>query len=338
VLILFLTGSVHLVLTNEKAEWFDTKMDEFAPSEYHEMKFGVTMPLEISGIFYSKEDGEDRFKMWMAILDATDEVNVEIIKVFLSDLAWQVNNTYSIELTDRFFEQARKRGKKLMLLFDYGGTYPPNFTWEKYRELALRNVRFFTKRYEPEYFIVMQEITTTVEIYLVEPVGVDKWIELTKELIRIVKEESPDTKIVVSPAVGFLFPKENEYYEELLHLEGVDIIGFQMFTPYSIEEANHALSRFHPHDYGKELWIIESWYTLWGSWYQPWNKENDAKWIKLMTYYAQKNGFDGFISFYSSLFISYESHLLDKINYTERTPAFYAYKEIIEEVRKNTKR
>ena len=68
------------------------------------------------------------------------------------------------------------------------------------------------------------------------------------------------------------------------------------------------------------------------------------KWIKVAAYYAQKHNMDGFTPFFTNLFVVYPGtdNIKEAIEISvralkegKRTEVFYAYKEVIEEVRKN---
>ena len=81
---------------------------------------------------------------------------------------------------------------------------------------------------------------------------------------------------------------------------------------------------------GKESWILETWLDWKPSVGKSWKKDLDAKWINVSVDYAQNNNLDGYITFFTRHFFSYSDKQFEGF-----TPAFYAYKSILEEVKGN---
>ncbi len=59
------------------------------------------------------------------------------------------------------------------------------------------------------------------------------WVAQTEHLIEIVHEESPETRIGVTIALDNDF--NLDYYERVLHLDGIDQIGVRIFQPAAFE-------------------------------------------------------------------------------------------------------
>jgi hypothetical protein len=163
------------------------------------------------------------------------------------------------------------------------------FTWETFTDLQEWRVRRYAAQYQPAAYEIINSPETYAQFngfHEPEEDGrLDAWAAQTERLIAAVAEESPDTRIGVTLSSGSDF--ELEYYDRLLELDGLDFIGFRLFARTTFDELETILKEHgHPADFGKELWIIETWngYCL----APQRSMELDALWLETVAAFAAK--------------------------------------------------
>ncbi len=208
-------------------------------------------------------------------------------------------------------------------------------TWDEFKEQHLRHTRIFMERYRPDYYVVIKEpwwYQRAMKMISTD-VTPEMWYELAVEACNLVKEINPNTKTAVAiyPQGTFKGGNEEKFYELCANISNLDIMGVDCYDDKDLEITANELIPYVPSD--KKIWMLESWNGGGSSFLQPWKKEDDAKWIKKSVKYSQEHNFDGYIVFYPLHFSSYTKY--KNVDWSQRTPAFYTFKEVIEENRQN---
>lgn len=248
--------------------------------------------------------------------------------------AWMTNDWDNIVRHDEIINQIKDDGKALMLA-DRGaiGFKKNKVTWDYFREQHLKHTKIFMEKYKPDYYVVIKEPIWYYKFYsmISTETTPEMWSDLASRACTVVKDISPATKCAV--AVYASGEREKEFFALAAGIANIDIMGVDVYEDKDIRAVMDDLYALVSET--KELWMLESWNGGASSYLQPWKEKDDADWIKRSVYFAQKNNFKGYISYYPVHFSSYTN--LRNIDWNKRTLPFYAYKEIIGEVRNNGK-
>lgn len=310
---------------NQMNSWLDQKLAEWKPAAYHPMAFGALFP----PLSYGGEIYQDDTKFSDTYLSFLDELKLDIMRIDLYYDIWLNKDTRHIAVVDEIIKHIREKNYKLMIADSSAEQYQRKYmSWDGFSAAYLNRVETLTERYKPEYYVIVKEITWYDKIgNLKSTPTTEQWANLTRELAKTLKRISPETLV----AVGFVPQDEKEYFYRVLEIEEVDIVGFDIYDkdwslPASGELAVLAKNK------GKEAWVLETWLHYLPSTGKPWKKELDAKWINATAYYAQRNNLDGYMTFFTRHFFSYSDKQIEGF-----TPAFYAYKSVIEEVKNSVR-
>ena len=288
------------------------------PSEFYSMHFGAQLTFASGDMDIDLAELKEQLKV-------IEETGMDIIRIDIDYEAWMTNDQDNIKRHDAIIKQIRNDGKKLMLA-DRGATsFTKNkVTWEYFKQQHLKHTRIFMERYKPDYYVVVKEPIwyTDFDSMISTDTTPAMWYELALEACNIVKEVNSETKC----AVG-IYPsgqQEKEFFELTANISNLDIMGVDCYDDKDLQITTDDLIPLMPPD--KEIWMLESWNGGGSSYLQPWQKEEDAEWIKKSVYYSQNNNFKGYIVFYPLHFSSYMKY--KDVDWTQRTPAFYAFKEV----------
>lgn len=298
---------------------YDAFINKYKPETYHPMKFGV--------IADSVTDCDE--------INLLSETGVEFIILYLMYDPWMDQDTETINKIDKAVEQIRRNNKKVCIglcgVYKWFGPYTiPSLenvghgkvdfdTWSRtYLEMA----ETLVKRYDPDYVAISIEAQVVQAGQINEIRPPSDWIEITRVVADKVKEISSDT-IVIVPTITRQEPPDLEFLEGIMDLKNVDIVGLDFYDGlYDTFQSVDTLLSYRNKE--KEFWISETWDDMTGKY-----MDNLAdKYIIASIYYAQNKNLRGY-----SLYFGRNLHTKD----FEKTPAFYTYKEVIEEVRNNTK-
>lgn len=322
----------------ERARWFEDRQQDWQPAAYRAMTFGGCTSSFI-GSSYTQSlagpgDSIQSFPAAVEIVKAIREAGGVVIRIGASDDAWQLNDTEDIRLSDALVEAVRGLGGKLMLADnqhpEHLRYYP--VSWEEFKGIHLRRIAFLTQRYRPDYYNVVTEVSSYHKAGVKGHFDVGEWVRQTEQAVDLVKQINPQTKTSVS-----IVPEERNderFFQEVLKLKNLDIVGFDIYFRDQFQAAERLLATAHPHRFGKQLWITETWNGLAFPWARPSKAKEDAKWIRTAFLFAQKNNLDGFLPWPFGYFnVYYEPWSQREVDYSGRTLAFQAYKEVIEKVR-----
>ncbi|MBU4141378.1 hypothetical protein KKE99_00700, partial [Patescibacteria group bacterium] len=149
--------------------------------------------------------------------------------------------------------------------------------------------------------------------------------------------------------------EELRFLRLVSNIKDLDIVGFNIYGMQGIySEYSGYLGKGdvvgsaidYANSKGKETWMLETWTSAMNTpqekarSVEEYMKPIDAKWIRLMAYYAQKHNMSGIVPFFTGKFVYYgseQNEFVSALNNKQRTPAFHAYKAVIEEVKNNTK-
>lgn len=346
VIAIILVGGVYLIdqirsreQINQYSDWLDSGIAEWKPATCSPMKFGAVLGTASynSGLYYSL----DVMKKQLSVLE---EIGVDIIRIDLNYDAWLYSGSSDetvrergverIRVYDAVVSQIRADGRELMIADACAEQYwKKTMTWEEFRAVFLERVETLAERYRPEYYVVVKEPYWYASYhsdkgFVKEEVTPEMWADLSEELCDIVKEVSPTTKTAVAEIPQFKETKE--YFRRVKDIPNLDIIGIDLYAGGEIEHVTEVIREVR--ESGKEIWILETWL---GAFPEKWPKMEEwrvleAKWITLTVYYSQSNNIGGYLPFFSGRFTKKTS------DGWQRTPSFYAYKSVIEEVRNNT--
>lgn len=291
------------------------------PSEFYPMHFGAQVTFASGDMFIGINELKEQ-------LQVIEETGVDVVRIDIDYEAWMTNDVDNIGRHDELIAQIRTDGKKLMLA-DRGATSftKDKVTWEYFKQQHLKYTRIFMERYMPDYYVVVKEPTWYMDFdpMISTDITPMMWYELASEACNIVKEVNPATKTAVA-----VYPSgrlAEGFFELAVNIGNLDIMGVDCYDNNDLEVTTEDLIPLVPDD--KEIWMLESWNGGGGSYLQPWKKCDDARWIRKSVYYSQNNNFQGYVCYYALHFSSYMK--LRNVDWSRRTPAFYAYKEVIEE-------
>ncbi len=315
-------------------KWLNARIKEWKPSRLRPMKFGINTQVFLGAGYLSQgKNTTESIEFAKEMIGAAKECGVEIIRVGGLDDAWRTDNQKEIELADRLVKDIKSNGLKLMIVDTQHSEYLMKnpVVWDKFKSIHKERVSRITKRYKPDYYVVVIEPTTYHYWGVKEKLDLSKWEKLTRAGIEAVKTLSPKTLTGICIDMGDV--TNETYFSKVLHMKNLDIVGIQIYKPYQFERAQ-ALLKDHPHKFGKQLWMLETWSGMPYPFTNITSKEEeDAKWIEASFYFAQKNDFDGYLPWPFQYFITYD-RIYDKtgrINYKNRTRPFTTYKKLIED-------
>lgn len=331
--------SEHRLQCEQMNAWLDQKLVEWKPAVYEPMMFGTMNNLLIYGISYEIADEYEK---------AVEETNVDFVRMDIPKLN---GNTKPMEDLGKMTKSIQGRGKKVMILNNangdkmYFGDGP--ISWNQYSEKQKEFVRAAAS-FRPEYITVAAEPSVASDfeherrLSFAEVITPDMWVKLISEMAVIAMKESPGSKIAISimPQNSF----EQSILKGAVNEQNIDIVGLNVYGPESFEAMNNSIiPEWRVAKISKELWLIETWLGFEGSEDQPWKKDLDSKWVRTMAYYSQQNNISGMNLFFSKHFFAYEKDTIYNMDEfreaikTQRTPAFYAYKSVIEEIKNNAR-
>jgi hypothetical protein len=206
-------------------------------------------------------------------------------------------------------------------------------TWDMFVQVQQDRVRRYAKLYQPAIYEIVNDPESYLQYTNIEkPTDddaemVDRWVEQTQRLIEIVHAESPDSRIAVTISIDSDF--DLDYYERILQVDGVDQIGFRIFQPAAFEVVEDVLAeRGNPVDYGKQLWVVETWY---GYCLAPQRSMDlDATWLELVAAFASRENMSAVLVSDYGCFLQEGGTLFEPdVDPTGRTDVWAKWQELI---------
>ncbi|MBN1201929.1 MAG: hypothetical protein JXJ20_08755 [Anaerolineae bacterium] len=271
---------------------------------------------------------------------AEDDASItELSDIELSE-GLQKQIGYETRYMDRVFEAGvplflsdSQYSPHLLELTDNGKDLHP---WEAFTVLHLDRVRSYAEQYQPAYYAVVAEPGAYYQYSGIErpadedddEANAEAWIEHTGDLIDVVKEVSPDTRIAVTISIND--DLDIIYYRAMLEMDGIDLITVDVYQFGSFSQLQDLIdSEGHPRDYDKELWISETWY---GFCMAPQRSMAlDAQWLEVVVAFAAKEGITGVMPNSFGCFLSPGGTLfIPEPDLSGRTEAWETWRELVE--------
>jgi len=219
----------------------------------------------------------------------------------------------------------------------YGGSGKAD--WNEFKKMYAHQAKYLAERYKPDYMMIMCECPFNIGNQVNSARSIEEWVDYTKEIAKMIKETSPNTKIVLNQIVrkggGPHKNSEIEFTEAIMSDNSmlIDIIGCD---PYSLDDLNDEVSniaRFkNKYNWHGEVWIGETNLLSPQKLFRRSTLQEDEDQKNYFIYainLAAKNNFDGFCIFYfrdgandAGMGIMYN-------NFTPK-PAYSAIEEIIQ--------
>jgi hypothetical protein len=158
-------------------------------------------------------------------------------------------------------------------------------------------------------------------------------VEQTRRALAVVRQVDPGIRTAV--VIGPDNEAEQSFYRKLLSVPNLDIIALEIYYPREFPVLDRLLAE-HPHKFGKQLWVGESWSGMPSPYTNVRDKEEeDEKWVKLITYYALAHDFDAVLFWPFQYFVTYKKFQEGNgsIDFSNRTRPFRAYQELIREMK-----
>ncbi|MFQ6089350.1 MAG: hypothetical protein ACE5K0_10675 [Candidatus Methanofastidiosia archaeon] len=307
-------------------------IEEFEPTKEREIKIGIN-----SNVFleYSltQEETFETFEYSVKFLDVFKETGVKLVRVGASFDAWVLGNKREQEFDDLYIEELRKRGFELFLADTQHQSYLTKnpLSWNEFKKIHLERIRFYVKRYSPEYYSVVTELLIYHNFNIKDDFDVDEWVSHTQNLPNVVKEVSSKTKTIVYITADSIPKGGGEYFLKVLDMKNLDIIGIDFYSAKGFKLTDELLKISHSQEHKKELWLPETWYGLTFLCSPQWKENLDAKWIEACYNYAKSRNFDAYLPWTFGYFVTYNCEYLgEEIDFSQRTESFYTFKSLVE--------
>jgi len=339
---------------NKMDLWLDQKISEWKPTEYKPISFCAHHLLASEQMINFTDGSFD-----LPFLEMLEETGIDCVRLSIFP--------YNYEKYPQRYDDliAKIKEKKLKLMVAYMVGNLPQGTVGSFKEYKKKELDFtamFIKKYNPDYYAVVTEpITMEKRIKLGFRLSDEEWIDLVKDAADLVKEINPGVKTIAAVNTE---AEQFDLAKKLAAVKNLDIIGFQLYGSAGMYKEYKGWAGTgdvvtQTIDYvkskGKDTWITETWLSIPSA--ETWNGTKssntyfndpmmaplDAKWIKLITYYAEKYAIKGVSPFFTGKFISYPSNsrdeqknnLLRDFKTNNRTLPFYAYRDVIKEFKNN---
>lgn len=326
----------------EDRRWLDDRLAALDPqrrgaSSLPALTFGVAASIMIGQVGDLAGDATDIHSYGIAdkMLDVFRELPIDVVRVGGLDDSWRLGNREEIDLADKLMEKVRRAGWKLFIADTQHSAhlFSNPVSWEEFQRIHLRRIEFLARRYRPQYYAVVTEASTYHAFGVKGKMDVDRWVEQTRRALAVVRQVDPGirTAVVIGPENA----AEQSFFRKLLRVPDLDIIALEIYYPHEFPVLDRLLAE-HPHKFGKQLWVGESWSGMPSPYTNvPDKEEEDEKWVKLITYYALAHDFDAVMFWPFQYFVTYKKFQEGNgsIDFSKRTRPFRAYQELIRELK-----
>jgi hypothetical protein len=330
-------------------QWLGEKIDELKPAQYKPMLFtGFHLPISYELYPYTNSADDIKF------LDMLNELDVDVVGVGIR--APESHTSAQLERFDALFNEVRKRNLKLKIWY-FGGAFNSK---AEYIEKGYRATKDIIERWHPDYYTIVHEPTTQERAYNFE-MSPEEWQEYIRKSGDIAKGIYPNVKTGVTVVNS---ASDIKYIDYFVQIPNLDNVGFDIYNTWGlcndpICNGGNALEQKIDliQSHGKKVWIEETWLST--QWKRPktdppqrfegFDQSNraiwDAKWMRFITYYAQKHNIEAVEPFFTNYFILYPDYdpYLNEEKYIKdykkalydgkRTPTFYELEDVIKEVK-----
>ena len=367
VLIVLAMGA-HFAQQQARQNWLNDQFDSYtAEASDNVLIMGSNSNVTLGYSFVTVEEGDDpRMDIRLAEFDAGIEAGASLIRMSASgDMLQEAEVARMFPLdedADDPEEEAQKAADRLVrqqeveqLFMDHvlesgvdllisDAQYSPymlvwssdedadvEFTWESFTELQAERIEHYASTLQPAFYEIVNEPRAYSEFSGVESADdeelLELWIAQTERLIAIVEDVSPDTQIGVAISLGEDF--DLEFYTRVLEFDGIDFIGLRAFQPAAFDRIEEIIAeQGHPADFGKELWIMETWY---GYCLAPQRSMDlDATWLEVAAAFAASHNISTVLASDYGCFVQEGGTLFQDIDDLEsRTDVWQRWQELI---------
>jgi hypothetical protein len=313
------------IIPSEYIKWFrnqetflDDKLNEWKPTEYDPMKFSV----------YQHFRGDEEFD------SAFSEILFELETDMISHYVNPDFINYNLKDKSRYISQIDKIKQGRDLYLGYIAKARP-YTFNDYYTTEKSYLNEYIDSFHPDYLAIVIE-PRTVEIETGSEFSLEQWRTILMDMAAFVKQKDSSIRTVVDITN---YEKDRKIVPLIIDDPNIDIIAFNIFGKGIID--TEYVNLINETTKRKETWIGETWLGLVtlreegesgypkGGFVEP----LEAKWLTVITYFAQQHGITNVNPMYSHRFVTYETgkDWRDVVN--DRTSTFYSYRTAIREVR-----
>ncbi len=312
--------------------WLDKKLVEWKPSTIKPMQLAVYDLFASDDQFTKRDTAFD-----MRFLEVLEQTDSSIIVLYI-----RPNSYFSQkERYDAIIDNIRKDGKKLFIGARFDDVQMSFNEYDKQLTDYTKNIISVIK---PDYYGLVIE-PSTMERKHGFNASDEEWIQSIKKNSELSKQLSPNTKTAVGG-----HKMELNFLQLASNIDTLDIIGFNIYDMSGIDpDSSSYLGKGDvvgntidlANLKGKETWVLETWVTdLTASkerqkiGVQEFMEPIDAKWIRVISYYAQMHNMKVVTPFFTGKFIAYTEDtnvFMDSLNGENRTPVYQTFKDLIQE-------
>jgi hypothetical protein len=282
-------------------------------------------------------------------VDAFKEAGVDRVEFNPGQFPWLDRDEATIAKYDAVVARVRQHGLKLALNPQYSAVKHKVDSFAEWRKRAVILYAELARRYHPDTFVVIHE-PSTMASRLGAKVKMSDWVGFVRELARVVKENSPSTRI----GAGGL-ASEQKYFDAFVHLPEVEVLTLDIYAVQELKEYNRMIRVAQAA--GKPVYIEETWRP---PYFHPQPgmtletvmlknvgnrefQELDSRWLRVMTAYAQANGLEAITPVWMFALFSYidgsgdlddptyNRSVIEAIMRGERTATFRTLQEMVRE-------
>ncbi len=322
--------------------WLDQKLIDWKPTSAYRLDFGALGARLSYNSFAHPWNSDPVINSSLQMLYST---GANVIRIDMNYDPWLKNDQAQIGRYDKYVASIRANGKQLFIADMAAQSYFDNpQSWSQFKAAWIQRVQTLASRYHPEFYEVVKEpgwyfsmISWTDLLTNPAVRNPSEWSNLTIQLVNAVASVSPTTKIGVADAAGALYHDNylpvfsTTYLTSAFKMSRLSFVGLDIYGRQDFNDTQRYLSQT-PRN-GKDIWIPEAWSTSAKFATDPTRAALDAKWIRVLYYFAIRINAQGIAPFFTDLFASYQTPPQDATlllsYFGNRTPAFYEFQKII---------
>lgn len=348
-----------------RAQWLDDQLDTWtAEARTDTLRMGSNANVTLGYSFVTVEASDDsRLDIREAEFAAGTEAGVSVMRLSASgDLLFEaeLERMFPVDedaedyaeqqqkAADRLVRQAEAEAEYMQIVADSGidlllsdAQYSPyllvwsgdkdeDFTWEDFSAVQQQRIEHYAALYQPTYYEIINEPQAYGEFSGIdedEETMLDRWVAQAEALIAMMNEISPDTKLGITINLSSDF--DLDFYSRALEIEGIDFIGVRIFQQAAFERLEEILAeRGHPVDFGKELWITETWF---GYCLAPQRSmELDGDWLAVTAAFAARTDISAVFASDYGCFVQKGGTLFHNVDDLDhRTAVWRSWQEVV---------
>ncbi len=323
-------------LPQTTSSWLSQQNESLAGTPaYPTLKAGELLGISYGNIASASENRSGA----AADLGMLYDANVTAIRIDLNYGPWIDGNATQISTYDAFVYNISANNKTLIIADAAAEYYRQHqLPWSQFKAAWVQRVAEISARYHPAYYIVVKEPPWYFPMIsgspLLVPFNASDWANLTAQLAAAVKRASPDTQVGVAVS-GDVYhqqrgPLDLQYLEQVEKIQNVSFIGFDVYGPTAWNDTQRFIDTYGAG--GKQVWIAETWSSTSTQLFNQSREALDSQWISTVYLFAESLHAQYIVPFFTNLFASYRQTAngtyIPASFYQNRTPAFYAYKNI----------